>query len=64
MTLEESLRTWRKREGFSQAQAAAELGRSLRTYQEYEQGRSEPRGNARKALLAKVRTLAQKKRKS
>lgn len=37
----------RRKSGFSQSEFAAKLGVSVRTYQEWEQGRREPTGAAR-----------------
>jgi transcriptional regulator with XRE-family HTH domain len=60
-SLAQQLSDWRHAQGLTQAQAAAECGISLRTYQEYEQGRYEPRSAlARNALLQKVQTFTLK----
>lgn len=44
------LRAWRRRRKLSQTGAARALGVSVRTFQEWEQGRRQPRGLARVAL--------------
>ncbi len=62
MTIAQILKRWRgvKGEGrtargkFSQAQAAERIGVPLKTYTDWEQGRREPRGLSRQALLGKV----------
>lgn len=59
MTLPEQLRSWRATNGYSQAQAAEKLGISVRTWQQWEQGKRRPRGLA---LLALERALRQKPR--
>jgi putative transcriptional regulator len=54
MTIAEQIKTARQRAGLSQAQAARAWGVSLRTLQEWEQGRSEPRGGTWETLRAKL----------
>jgi DNA-binding transcriptional regulator YiaG len=51
-TFADDLKEWRSRMGFLQPHAAAWLGIPYRTYQEWEQGRSEPSqlGPVRKLL--------------
>ena len=46
----EALRGWRKKRRWSQSVASLNLRVSVRTLQEWEQGRAEPRGLARLAL--------------
>jgi DNA-binding transcriptional regulator YiaG len=43
MTFAETLRAWRARMGYVQTEAADWLCVNLRTYQDWEQGRCEPR---------------------
>ena len=52
MSFADELKAWRAREGFTQHEAAVYLDVSLRTYQEWEQGRQEPdqKGPIRKAI--------------
>ena len=45
------LRTWRKSKGLSQSQAAKLLDLSVRTWQEWEHGRTEPDARHRKELV-------------
>jgi DNA-binding transcriptional regulator YiaG len=60
MNLPKQLKAWRgvsktkPRGEFSQAEASAKLGVSIRTYQEWEQGRMTPRGIALQALLERI----------
>ena len=49
------LRAWRKKRGLTQDAAAAELGVPLGTLRDWEQGRSEPRGLAARALADAIR---------
>lgn len=42
MTFPESLKIWRRENGFSQSQAAAFLDVPFRTYQQWEHGRQQP----------------------
>jgi putative transcriptional regulator len=49
-TTGERLKAWRTSKNLSQSQAASELGVSVRTLQEWEQGRMQPRGLALSAL--------------
>lgn len=53
--LPDQLRAWRDREKLSQAEAAAKLGCSLRTIENWEQGIREPRGMIRTYLLGIIR---------
>lgn len=61
MNLPKQLKAWRgvtkqkPRGEFSQAEASTRLGVSLRTYQEWEQGRMAPRGMALQALLERIK---------
>ena len=52
MNFSDELKQWRAREGYTQERAASFLGVSLRTYQEWEQGRQAPDqlGPIRKAI--------------
>jgi DNA-binding transcriptional regulator YiaG len=50
MSIAKKLKAWRKARKLTQGAAANELGVSLRTLQEWEQARAEPRGYARSAL--------------
>lgn len=50
MTISTALKRWRSEQAFSQAEAAAKLTVSLRTFQEWEQARREPSGKALPAL--------------
>jgi DNA-binding transcriptional regulator YiaG len=52
------LRAWRKRNDFSQSEAALHLQISKRTLQEWEQGRAKPRGLASAAIERAVRGKA------
>jgi DNA-binding transcriptional regulator YiaG len=54
MTLGDQLRRWRKGQQISQSLAAIKLKVPLRTLQHWEQGRMNPRGLAREALLHKI----------
>jgi DNA-binding transcriptional regulator YiaG len=49
------LRAWRKKNDFSQSEAALRLQISTRTLQEWEQKRSEPRGLASAAIEKAIR---------
>jgi DNA-binding transcriptional regulator YiaG len=51
------LRAWRKRENFSQSEAALRLKISKRTLQEWEQGRAVPHGLARSAVENVIRLM-------
>ena len=53
--LSDELRTWRHKHNLSQSEAALKLQISKRTLQEWEQGRAEPEGLARIAILKIVR---------
>lgn len=63
MKLSTQLKRWRGVSGrgrqargrFDQAAAAAQLGTSLRTYQDWEQGRSTPRGLALSTVLERIK---------
>ena len=50
MTISAALKRWRSEQPFSQAEAAAKLAVSLRTYQEWEQARRAPSGKALSAI--------------
>jgi DNA-binding transcriptional regulator YiaG len=52
-----ALKRWRSEQSFSQAMAAAKLGVSLRTYQEWEQARREPAGKALSLLWPVLRPI-------
>jgi putative transcriptional regulator len=54
-TLDRNLKCWRKQVGLTQRQAAHRLNVSVRTFQEWEQGRMKPRGFSLSALQAAVR---------
>ncbi len=67
MNLSKQLRAWRHRQAdmrselsggrggaITQSEAAAILGVSVRTYQEWEQGRMTPRGIALQAVLERI----------
>jgi putative transcriptional regulator len=49
--LSDELRAWRHKHNLSQSEAALKLQISKRTLQEWEQGRAEPEGLARIAIL-------------
>ena len=49
-----TLKAWRGRRGFTQAQAAAKLGISVRTLQNWEIERNMPRGFGLNALLKAI----------
>jgi putative transcriptional regulator len=51
----DELRAWRHKHNLSQSEAALRLQISKRTLQEWEQGRAEPEGLARIAILKIVR---------
>lgn len=53
-SIQSALRAWRARRKLSQSQAAAELQMSVRTLQEWEHGRSAPKGFTRSALLGRI----------
>ena len=53
--LGDELRTWRHKRNLSQSEGALKLQISKRTLQEWEQGRTEPEGLARIAILKIVR---------
>ena len=53
--LGERLYQWRKRNDFSQSEAALKLQVSTRTLQEWEQGRSQPRHLALDAVNASIK---------
>ena len=53
--LSDELRAWRHKHNLSQNEAALKLQISKRTLQEWEQGRVEPEGLARIAILKIVR---------
>lgn len=53
--LSDGLRAWRHKNNLSQSEAALKLQVSKRTLQEWEQGRAEPEGLARIAILKIVR---------
>ena len=50
-----TIRAHRKRHKLSQSEFAAKLGISVRTLQNWETGRNEPRGLAKVALLEAIR---------
>lgn len=54
MTIAQQLKQWRGRYGLSQSAAAADLGLKLRTLQQYEHGRRQPRGLAASALADRL----------
>jgi DNA-binding transcriptional regulator YiaG len=54
-TFPRQLRAWRKRGNLSQSEAALRLKISKRTLQEWEQGRAEPHGLARRAVQNVIR---------
>ena len=53
-TLSERLYEWRKKNDFSQSEAALKLKISKRTLQEWEHGRAEPRHLAMEAIAAVI----------
>lgn len=53
--LGERLYQWRKRNNFSQSEAALKLQISARTLQEWEQGRAQPRHLALDAVIALIK---------
>ena len=50
----DELRGWRHKRNLSQSEAALKLQISKRTLQEWEQGRAEPEGLARVAILKSI----------
>jgi DNA-binding transcriptional regulator YiaG len=54
MELSEQLETWRKRLGMTQREAAGYLGVSVRTFENWSQGRCSPKGFALKSLVEKM----------
>ena len=52
------LQAWRDRNGWKQAFAAGKLGVKLSTYQNWERGRCEPQGLARKTVLETINAPA------
>jgi transcriptional regulator with XRE-family HTH domain len=54
MKLSEQLEAWRKRLGMTQKAAAAHLGVSVRTLENWSQGRCSPKGFALKSLIEKM----------
>jgi DNA-binding transcriptional regulator YiaG len=54
MELSEQLEAWRKRLGMTQKAAAAHLGVSVRTLENWSQGRCTPKGFALKSLIEKM----------
>jgi DNA-binding transcriptional regulator YiaG len=51
------LRAWRKAENLSQSEAGLRLKISMRTLQEWEQGRAVPHGLARRAVEKVIRVM-------
>jgi putative transcriptional regulator len=54
MNLKKQLKDWRRSKKLSQSEAAETLGVSVRTLQEWEQGRRTPRGLALTSLLERI----------
>lgn len=54
--LAEQLYAWRKRKDFSQSEAALKLRVSVRTLQEWEQGRARPHGLALRTICQLTRS--------
>ncbi len=54
------LRAWRRRFGLTQSGAAAALGVSLRSIENWEQGRNTPRGLALESLTTKLQNPPEK----
>jgi DNA-binding transcriptional regulator YiaG len=54
MELSEQLEAWRKRLGMKQREAAEHLGVSLRTLENWSQGRCTPKGFALRSLIEKM----------
>src|SRR4051812_47238403 len=57
MSISAALKRWRSEQSFSQAIAAAKLGVSFRTYQEWEQSRREPAGKTLPSLWSVLRPI-------
>ena len=55
MPMKTLLKAYRKRLNLSQSQAAERLGVPVRTLQDWELGRSQPRGLGRVALLERIK---------
>lgn len=55
VSIPKQLKAWRARAGLSQPDAAAHLGITRRTLENWEQGVNAPRGLARSALLEKLK---------
>lgn len=60
-TIQTKLRAWRKARGLSQSGAAPLLGVTLRTLENWEQGRSQPRGLALRAIVQTLKPLKPRK---
>ena len=58
-----TLRSTRRRLGESQRAFARRLNRGIDTLQNWEQGRSEPRGHTRKLILEQLQTFGQNNNK-
>jgi DNA-binding transcriptional regulator YiaG len=54
--LGDRLYEWRKKNNLSQGEAALKLKISMRTLQEWEQGRAQPRGLALSAINERIRS--------
>ena len=59
--LAEQIDTWRTKHGLTQKAAAAQLEVSVRTLENWNQGRYIPKGFALKSLLEKITVLEVKK---
>ena len=55
-TFPDALKDWRAQYRFTQAAAARALGRTLRTFQNWEQGRL-PRADTQAVILARLQTF-------
>jgi DNA-binding transcriptional regulator YiaG len=62
MELSEQLEAWRQRLGMTQKAAAAHLGVSVRTLENWSQGRCTPKGFAFKSLIEKMNLPAGKEK--
>lgn len=54
MTFAQQIKEWRKRLGYTQAQAAQVLGATKRALETWEQGKCEPLPIAKQAILTKI----------
>lgn len=62
MTFPDQLRALRARKNLSQSQAAAVIGMSVRTLQDWELGRSKPPAWAQTSVLGRLRATRKKRK--